>query len=352
MLRNIVGVFDRNNAQQVRSALLARGFPESDIHVTESDDISDTASVDRDRYDDREKEGGIMHFFKELFGADDDRDETSGYVETYSDAVKRGNCVVAVTIDNDDEIRSVEDIMEDHHAINIDEESQAWRNDATTMRSGMTDDADLASSTSRPPGVQQSGALSDNYKGFDDVTSAGAVPTSESGFHHAEHHARTMDQSNLNEEQRAALLRADTTRTDNRTMLDDENAVLPVVREELQVGKRVVQKGGVRIFSRLTETPVEETVSLREENVSVDRRPTDRPVTDADLSAMQEGQVEVRGMAEEAVVQKTARVVEEVVVGKQATEHTETIRDTVRNTEVNVEPLADNTVRSDKPLKP
>jgi len=59
-------------------------------------------------------------------------------------------------------------------------------------------------------------------------------------------------------------------------------------------------------------------------------------VTDAD-EAFREGTLEVTERAEEAVVSKTARVVEEVVVGKQVEEHTETIRDTVRRTDVDVQ---------------
>ena len=37
------------------------------------------------------------------------------------------------------------------------------------------------------------------------------------------------------------------------------------------------------------------------------------------------------------VISKSARVVEEVVVGKKATDRTETVRDTLRRTEVDVE---------------
>ena len=40
--------------------------------------------------------------------------------------------------------------------------------------------------------------------------------------------------------------------------------------------------------------------------------------------------------AEEPVVAKTAHVVEEVVVGREATERTETVKDTVRREEVDV----------------
>jgi uncharacterized protein (TIGR02271 family) len=115
----------------------------------------------------------------------------------------------------------------------------------------------------------------------------------------------------------------------------DEDVVLPVVEEQIQIGKRQVQGGRMRIYTRITERPVEEQVTLREERVNVERRPVDRPVTDAD-KLFQEKNFEVTATSEEAVVQKTARVVEEVVVNKQASEHTETVRDTVRRQDVEV----------------
>jgi len=114
---------------------------------------------------------------------------------------------------------------------------------------------------------------------------------------------------------------------------------VPVVEEELQVGTRQVQRGGVRLYTRVTERPVEETVRLRDETVHVERRPVDRPATEADVAAATERTVEVTETDEEAVVRKQARVVEEVVVGKDVQEHTETVRDTVRHTEVEVEPV-------------
>jgi uncharacterized protein (TIGR02271 family) len=112
---------------------------------------------------------------------------------------------------------------------------------------------------------------------------------------------------------------------------------VPVVEEELQVGTRQVQRGGVRLYTRVTERPVEETVRLRDETVHVERHPVDRPATEADVAAATERTVEVTETDEEAVVRKQARVVEEVVVGKAQEERTETVRDTVRRTEVEVE---------------
>jgi uncharacterized protein (TIGR02271 family) len=115
-----------------------------------------------------------------------------------------------------------------------------------------------------------------------------------------------------------------------------EERSIPVVQEELQVGKRPVVRGGVRVYNTVREEPVEERVSLREEHVRVDRRRTDRPATEADIRGHDEV-IEVTEMAEEPVVGRRTRVVEEVVVGKETTEHTATIRDTVRRSDVNVE---------------
>jgi uncharacterized protein (TIGR02271 family) len=114
---------------------------------------------------------------------------------------------------------------------------------------------------------------------------------------------------------------------------------VPVVEEELQVGTRQVQRGGVRLYTRMTERPVEETVRLRDETVHVERHPVDRPATEVDFAAAKEATLEVTETDEEPVVRKQARVVEEVIVGKAQEERTETVRDTVRRTEVEVEPV-------------
>jgi len=115
-----------------------------------------------------------------------------------------------------------------------------------------------------------------------------------------------------------------------------ERQSFAVVRESLDVGKREVQTGGVRVYSRATETPVSEVVSLREEHATIERHPVDRIATAEDLKA---GSVEVLETAEHAVVAKTAHVVEEVTVGKEASERTETIHETLKGTEVEVERL-------------
>ncbi len=138
-----------------------------------------------------------------------------------------------------------------------------------------------------------------------------------------------------------------TSRTENvDRSVDTSGNVIPIIEEELQVGKREVESGGVRVQTRVTEKPVEENVTLREEHVKVERHPVDRAVTDSDLANFKEGEINVTTRAEEAVVGKQARVVEEVEIGKQATERQETVRDTVRRTDVDVEETNADTTRT------
>ena len=124
--------------------------------------------------------------------------------------------------------------------------------------------------------------------------------------------------------------------TDQPRNANTGETVLPVVEEELKVGKREVEgAGSVHVEKRVTEKPVEEQVKLRQERVNVERRPVDRAASDAD-AAFKETSFDMTEMSEEPVVSKTARVIEEVVVGKDVSERTETVRDTVRRTDVDV----------------
>src|SRR3954451_17697369 len=103
-----------------------------------------------------------------------------------------------------------------------------------------------------------------------------------------------------------------------------------VVEERLAVGKREVATGGVRVTSRVVEAPVEETARLREERVEAVRRPNDRKLSPEEADpACEELTVEMMGSDEEAEVGKTARVAEQVPLGKRVAEREETVRDTV-----------------------
>jgi len=121
--------------------------------------------------------------------------------------------------------------------------------------------------------------------------------------------------------------------------MTNQGGSIPVVEEELEVGKRAVRRGGVRVYSRVVEKPVDQSVELREEHVRVERRPVDRPAQVGDADRFREQSIEVTEMAEEPVVRKLARVREEVVVDKETTVRTENVKDKVRRTEVEVEKL-------------
>ena len=91
-----------------------------------------------------------------------------------------------------------------------------------------------------------------------------------------------------------------------------------MVEEELSVGKRKVANGGVRVTSSVSERPVEETVSLREEQVEAERRAADRKLSaDEAEAAFEEKTVEMMGTSEEAEIRKEARVVGEVSLSKE-----------------------------------
>lgn len=122
-----------------------------------------------------------------------------------------------------------------------------------------------------------------------------------------------------------------------------QKETIPVVEEQLKVGKRTIQRGGVRVYARTVEQPVEENVVLREERVKVERRPVDRPVTGADEPGSAGEKYEMIESVEEPVISKQRRVKEEVVVGKETTERTEKVRDTLKHTDVKVEPLSQTT---------
>ncbi|WAK02341.1 YsnF/AvaK domain-containing protein [Methylobacter sp. YRD-M1] len=112
---------------------------------------------------------------------------------------------------------------------------------------------------------------------------------------------------------------------------------IPIVEEQLNVGKREVETGRVRLRSKIIERPVEEHLRLREEHVHVERHAVNRPATEADMAGFKEGEIEIVERSEVPVVSKEARVVEEVQVGKEVEEREEIVREKLKKTQVDVE---------------
>jgi uncharacterized protein (TIGR02271 family) len=252
MTQALVAVFeDRTEAQRAHDALLAEGFSNNNVRLASTEDMETASSTSgREAHDESfgQKIASLFGFGKE--------DET----DTYSEAVRRGNCVLSVDVANDEEAQRAADTLERHDPVDIDARTAQWR---------------------------------------------------ESGWQGSQ----AGTQANGGE-------------------------AIPIVEEELRVGKREVRRGGVRVRSHNYEKPVEANVQLREERATVERRRVDRAATEDDVAAG-EVSLEARTTAEEAVVAKEARVVEEVVVGKEASDRTETISDSVRRTNVEVEDLTD-----------
>ncbi len=212
----------------------------------------------------------------------------------YAEGVRRGHALIAVRCD-DDEVDRVVDILDDDDVLDLDERQNAWRSEGWNHQdSGV---ADLGGSATTSAGMMGSG-----------MTEGSAM----------------RDRDSLYAQGSSS----------------DRDEVIPIAEEELHVGKREVGGGRVRIRSHVVERPVEEQVTLREEHVSVERRPVDGTmrsgsVNDGDL--FRERTVEMEERSEEAVVSKEARVVEEVVVRKDSDQRTQTVSDTVRKTEVEVD---------------
>lgn len=115
---------------------------------------------------------------------------------------------------------------------------------------------------------------------------------------------------------------------------------LQSVKEEVEIGKRRVAKGGVKATLEVSETPVRETVTLRDEAVDVEHRTVDRPLSaDEEKAAFDDKTIELTATSEMPEITKEARVVEEVVLSKTASEQEKTVEAVARRTDVKVEPV-------------
>jgi len=285
----IIAVFpDAATAQAAAKDLLSAGISRENMFLESSrtgTGTSGSSSVNEPGTSMPEHHGGVGGWFKSLFGGEDEAE-----ANRYQEAIGRGNVILSVH-SREDQYEKIADILDRHNPIDIHEGQTAARS-STAGATGTT-----AAAT---------------------AGTTGATTAATAG--------------------RQTAQTAQTATTGNAATRE----AIPVVQEELQVGKRRILRGGVRVYSRVVERPVEESINLTEDHVRVDRRPVDRPVTDADLRTKEGGVIEVQEFAEEPVVAKSARVVEEVRVGKETTQRTENVRDSVRHTEVNVEQIPGN----------
>ncbi len=292
MNNTVVAIFDEyGQAQQAMNALFNEGFTHSDVKLSPAEENPQM----REQFlrslpiSTAGGSGGSGDFFVPLFGTDQHSDDAG----VYSEAVRRGSYMLSVDAGDQDEADRAADIMQRYNAIDLDQRAAQWRSTGWTA-----------------------------YQSDAPLYTADQIRQERAGYTSTTTVAGTGSTEQATKPSAAAAGEA-----------------IPVVEEQLQVGKHAVQRDGVRIYRHVTETPVQESVQLKEERVTVERTPVNEPASAADIEAFKEGTVEVRETVEEPVVAKTARVVEEVNVGKEVTEHTEIVSDTVRRTDVEVEQL-------------
>lgn len=302
MNQTVMAVFDEyGDAQSALNALYQEGgFTRADVKLSPAEETTEArqqairaqpgASTDTGGW-------SIGDFFRSLFGRDQHGDDAG----VYSEAVRRGAYLISVDAQTDEQAAKAVEILQRFNAIDLDQREAGWRSSGW---SGYQADSPLYT-------AEEIRKDRDSYSKTSIAAATGPQPSA-----------------------------SGTQTRPGKSSASTE--AIPVIEEQLQVGKRSVQRGGVRVFRHVTETPVEESVQLREEHVSVERRPVDEPATAADLEAFKEGTIEIRETAEEPVIAKTAHVVEEVEIGKEVTQRTETVSDTVRRTDVEVEPLEAN----------
>ncbi len=259
------------------------------------------------------QETGFFAALKNLFLPDEDR---YGYAE----GMRRGGIIVAATVD-ESQVERASDILEHAGALDLDARETSWR------QSGWTGYDDTAHRAYRPAGTA-TGAVAGAASG-----AAGAVGNAASRAANA----ATGIPARPAAQTPAAASATAPAATAAGTAAAGRDEMIPIIEERLVVGKREVDRGRVRVRSYVVERPVEEQVRLHEERVTIERHPVDRALTDADRDVFKERTIEATATAEEAVVSKEARIVEEVAVHKEVADRTETVRDTVRRTEVEVD---------------
>ena len=303
MAQTVIGIFkDSTEAQNAREHMLKNGFSDDRIDVSAQSATNysdDTMRSDQDEdFGDR-----VSKFFRNLFG--DEEEATS-----YTRAAAHGT-VVTVHAISAEEAETAADILDDYGAVDVNEYAASYGSNMGQTSSGNTTSSEM----DRMGGVN-----------------SGRVGVTGSSDMDTDIRNRSMDSDRLSSTDMDRDI--DTDRTDNR-----ETTSIPIIEENMNVGKKEVITGGKRIHSRIVERPVEETIRLREEHVNVERHPVDRAATEQDISNFKEGTVEVTEHKEIPVVDKESRVVEEVNVFKDVDETQEVVRETLRNTEVDTDDL-------------
>lgn len=117
---------------------------------------------------------------------------------------------------------------------------------------------------------------------------------------------------------------------------ESEEDILRLAEEQLEVGKRLVSEGSTRVRRYTVTDEVAKDISLHEQHADIFRRSVNEPALTGEVD-WSEKTVEVAESHEQPVINKTTNVKEEVVVRTDGSDRTETVSDTVRRQEVDID---------------
>lgn len=116
--------------------------------------------------------------------------------------------------------------------------------------------------------------------------------------------------------------------------------IIPVVEEELQVGKKVVETGRVRVTKQVHEEEVTVAVPLITEQVEVERVTVNQYVETAPQVRYEGDTMVVPVVREEVVVTKRLMLVEELRLTKRQQQHETAQQVVLRKEQVNVDRIS------------
>jgi len=300
---NLVAIYPTlEEARRVSDRLLAEGLNPADVRLTDASSTQVTSDVPREQH----HSGGFFDWLFASYVPDYDRNR-------YSSHLNENRAAVSVRAADQHWHDRIIAIMEEFNPVDIEEDGRA----ITTERSA-TSTSDFAATSVPNAGMTARSDL--------DTTARSDLGTT----------ART-DYAATARTDLGATTRADmNTRAQAGTRTDmnrEREEVIPVVKEELEVGKRATERR-YRVKSYIIEHPVEKQTTVRDERVEIEHRPISQT---GDLRMPQERTIEVVERHEEPFAEKRVTGAEEIVVRKETVERPETVRGTVRETKVEVE---------------
>lgn len=364
-------------AEVAKEKLIAEGIAEHNI---------DIISGERLRVEDKE----IRHpsFWQRLFGDDVDDD----YAEEYNQAIRTGGVLLTARVDKDDADR-IEALLDEYSSdyassgtyggygvgkspenADRDREFMGETDDVTgtgrttgSLNSGLAGigaaGAGVAGGTINDPSQKVPGTSDDTVPDADDLTrdrtltgQGGADYVDDDTLRDRDVTGRTgaglVDDDDISNRGYTGTPGSAVPTAAGAISGSDRDETLKLAEEQVEIGKRRVSDGVVRLRRYTVEENVSEDISLFDQHADVFRHAVDEPayLHDVDWS---EKTIEVEESHEVPTVNKTARVREEVGLRTEGNERVETVTDTVRRQEVEVDKagadrLSDTDIDSDR----